>query len=141
MVSLLIERSLTNYVILCFLRQSVQYLTSYLIQVLPCTLFYFRGRMTKFESNCADGTGNRVACHQVGEYLSVVKNDHVKAGRVFKKNCESLKHAPSCFNLGRLFRKCFFFRTTFRQHAPRESHIFFFRIFPAAEAAISVFFF
>lgn len=63
----------------------------------------YEERMTKFESNCADGTGNPVACHQVGEYLSVVKNDYVKAARVFKKNCESLEHAPSCFNLARLF--------------------------------------
>lgn len=61
--------------------------------------------MRTFESDCNHGKGNAVACHQVGEYLSVVKNDFEKAGKIFKLNCDSREHAPSCFNLGRYLRE------------------------------------
>lgn len=61
--------------------------------------------MRVFESDCNDGKGNAVACHQVGEFLSVVKNDFEKAGKIFNMNCKSRDHAPSCFNLGRFLRE------------------------------------
>lgn len=57
--------------------------------------------MRGFESDCGDGKGNAVACHQVGEFLSVVKNDFKRAGKIFGMNCEDRGHGPSCFNLGR----------------------------------------
>lgn len=62
-------------------------------------------RMRTFESDCNDGKGNAVACHQVGEYLSVVKNDFDKAAKIFGMNCNTRDHAPSCFNLGRFLRE------------------------------------
>lgn len=61
--------------------------------------------MLQFEIDCNDGKGNAVACHQVGEFLSVVKNNHEKAAQVFKKNCDEFQHPASCFNLGRILRK------------------------------------
>eukprot|EP00903_Cladosiphon_okamuranus_P009092 g8690.t1 len=61
----------------------------------------YEERMRTFESDCNDGKGNAVACHQVGEFLSVVKNDFDKAGKIFEMNCNTREHAPSCFNLGR----------------------------------------
>ena len=64
-----------------------------------------RKSMRTFESDCNDGKGNAVACHQVGEYLSVVKNDFAKAGKIFQTNCNTRGHAPSCFNLGRFLRE------------------------------------
>lgn len=61
--------------------------------------------MRTFESDCNDGKGNAVACHQVGEYLSVVKNNFDSAGKIFEMNCNTRDHAPSCFNLGRFLRE------------------------------------
>eukprot|EP00904_Undaria_pinnatifida_P001080 jgi/Undpi1/10973/HiC_scaffold_30.g13274.m1 len=61
----------------------------------------YEERMRGFESDCGDGKGNAVACHQVGEFLSVVKNDFKRAGKIFGMNCEDRGHGPSCFNLGR----------------------------------------
>lgn len=73
--------------------------------VSACTFFRVFDSMRAFESDCNDGKGNAVACHQVGEFLSVVKSDFQKAGKLFEMNCETRKHAPSCFNLGRFLRK------------------------------------
>jgi len=33
-------------------------------------------RMTAFESDCNEGKGEPIACHRVGEFFSVVKDDH-----------------------------------------------------------------
>ena len=66
----------------------------------------YEARMTGFEVDCNDGKGNAMACHQVGEFFSVVKSDHVRAAAVYDKNCNSEKsYAASCFNLGRFFCK------------------------------------
>lgn len=61
--------------------------------------------MRVFESDCNDGKGNAVACHQVGEFLSVVKSDFDKSGKLFEMNCRTREHPPSCFNLGRFLRE------------------------------------
>lgn len=61
--------------------------------------------MRGFEADCNNGKGNSVACHQVAEFLSVVKNDFDKAGKLYDMNCRTRDHAPSCFNLGRFLRE------------------------------------
>lgn len=84
------------------------YLHSGVVRLALCVRVYlFRAfaSMRVFESDCNDGRGNAVACHQVGEFLSVVKSDFRKAGKLFEMNCETRKHAPSCFNLGRFLRE------------------------------------
>jgi hypothetical protein len=63
-------------------------------------------RMTAFELDCNDGKGAALPCHQVGEFWSVVKNDHKRAAVVFEKNCYEKGYSASCFNLGRFFSKC-----------------------------------
>ena len=68
--------------------------------------------MRAFEADCNDGKGNAVACHQVAEFLSVVKNDFDKAGKVFEMNCRTRNHAPSCFNMGRFLRENGAWRST-----------------------------
>lgn len=59
-------------------------------------------KMTAFELDCNNGKGEAMACHQVGEFFSVVKDNHKKAAKVYHENCHSKNYAPSCFNLGRL---------------------------------------
>ena len=60
-------------------------------------------RMTGFEADCNNGKGDPMACHQVGEFFSLVKNDRERAGTVFEKNCTSQKYSASCFNLAKLY--------------------------------------
>jgi hypothetical protein len=60
-------------------------------------------RMVAFESDCNDSKGEPIACHHVGEFFSVVKEDHVRAAKVYEANCINKNYSPSCFNLGRLF--------------------------------------
>jgi hypothetical protein len=60
-------------------------------------------RMTGFEIDCNDGKGDPMACHQVGEFLSLVRDDRVRAGKVFEKNCTDQKYSASCFNLAKLY--------------------------------------
>ena len=60
-------------------------------------------RMTGFEVDCNNGKGDPMACHQVGEFFSLVKNDRERAGTVFEKNCTSQKYSASCFNLAKLY--------------------------------------
>lgn len=57
--------------------------------------------MRIFESDCNEGKGNATACHQVGEFISVIKSDFEAAGNIFQMNCKTREHAPSCFNFGR----------------------------------------
>ena len=59
-------------------------------------------KMTSFEVDCSDGNGEPIACHHVGEYYSVVKDDHPTAAKIYQVNCDKKHHAPSCFNLGKL---------------------------------------
>jgi TPR repeat protein len=60
-------------------------------------------KMVAFEIGCNDGSGDALPCHQVGEYLSLVKDDFERSAKVYAKNCEKKGYAPSCFNLGRLY--------------------------------------
>lgn len=64
----------------------------------------YESKMVAFEIGCQDGKGEALACHQVGEYYSVVKDDHARAAKTYQLNCDR-GYGPSCFNLGRLFRK------------------------------------
>ena len=65
----------------------------------------YETKMAAFEADCNDGKGEAVACHHVGEFYSVVKEDRKRAAAVYEKNCQEKGYGPSCFNLGRLFRK------------------------------------
>ena len=60
-------------------------------------------RMTAFEIDCNEGRGEPAACHSVGDFLSVVMNDHKRAFQTFTYNCDINNFASSCFNLGRLY--------------------------------------
>lgn len=60
-------------------------------------------KMVAFESDCNDGKGEAIACHHVGEYFSLVKDDFIRSAKVYGQNCEAKGYAPSCFNLGRLY--------------------------------------
>jgi hypothetical protein len=59
-------------------------------------------KMTAFEMDCADGQGEPMACHHVGEFFSVVRNEHDRAAKVYANNCYNVGFGPSCFNLGKL---------------------------------------
>ena len=59
-------------------------------------------KMASFEVDCSDGNGEPIACHHVGEYYSVVKDDHKRAAGIYDLNCKNKNHAPSCFNLAKL---------------------------------------
>ena len=61
----------------------------------------YEERMLAAKLDCDRGTGQGDACHAVGEFLSVVKNDHVGARKQFERNCKN-GHGASCFALGRL---------------------------------------
>jgi len=57
-------------------------------------------KMAAFESDCNDGKGEPAACHHVGEFYSVVRDEHERAARVYRDNCP--RYAASCFNLAKL---------------------------------------
>jgi TPR repeat protein len=63
----------------------------------------YEAKMIAFEIGCADGAGDAMGCHNVGEFLSVVKDDHARAAAVYTKNCADRKFSPSCFNLAKLY--------------------------------------
>lgn len=63
----------------------------------------YEKKMLSFEIDCNDGKGDAIPCHHVGEFLSVVKNNHEKASIVYKNNCYNKEYSASCFNLGRLY--------------------------------------
>lgn len=60
----------------------------------------YLAKMAGFESDCNDGKGEPSACHHVGEFYSVVTDEHSRAAKVYRDNCP--RYAPSCFNLARL---------------------------------------
>ncbi len=66
----------------------------------------YEAKMVAFESDCNDGKGEPSACHHVGEFYSVVKDDHAKAAKIYHDNCFTRNYSASCFNLGRLYREC-----------------------------------
>jgi cytochrome c oxidase assembly factor 7 len=59
--------------------------------------------MTAFEADCADGKGEPMACHNCGEFFSVVGNDHDRSKKIFEINCNDRNFGPSCFNLAKLY--------------------------------------
>eukprot|EP01036_Dinobryon_divergens_P022221 gene22221-30462_t len=63
----------------------------------------YETRMIGYEASCADGTGDPTACHHVGEFFSVVKENYENAAKIYSNNCLNRNYGPSCFNLGRLF--------------------------------------
>ena len=60
-------------------------------------------KMASFEVDCNDGKGEPAACHHVGEFYSVVKDEHERSSKVYEKNCLQKGYGASCFNLGKLF--------------------------------------
>ena len=60
-------------------------------------------RMTAFKIECRDGKGEPMACHNCGEFLSVIQNDREAAASIFTQNCDERSFGPSCFNLAKLF--------------------------------------
>ena len=56
----------------------------------------YEERMLAAKLDCDNGKGAADACHAVGEFLSVVKNDHVGARKQFERNCQK-GHGASCF--------------------------------------------
>lgn len=63
----------------------------------------YDAKMTAFEIDCNDGKGEPSACHHVGEFFSIVKDDHKRAFNVYELNCNKSGYSPSCFNLGKLY--------------------------------------
>ncbi|KAJ1436118.1 hypothetical protein B484DRAFT_445799 [Ochromonadaceae sp. CCMP2298] len=58
-------------------------------------------KMAGFEVDCADGKGEPIACHHVGEFYSVVKEEFTRSAAVYLTNCKN-GYGPSCFNAGRM---------------------------------------
>ena len=65
----------------------------------------YETKMVGFVMDCQQGKGEAEACQHVGEYLSVIKNDHKRSANIFAKNCQERNYAPSCFNLARQYCK------------------------------------
>lgn len=65
----------------------------------------YEAKMAGFEVDCNDGKGTAAACHHVGEFYSVVKDQHDRAAAVYTNNCTTYSYPASCFNLAKLFRK------------------------------------
>ena len=63
----------------------------------------YETKMAAFEIDCNEGRGEPLACHHVGEFYAVVKDDHKRASKVYEENCLSKDFEASCFNLGKLF--------------------------------------
>ena len=60
----------------------------------------YLAKMVAFESDCNDGKGEPAACHHVGEFYSIVRDEHERAARVYRDNCS--RYSASCFNLAKL---------------------------------------
>lgn len=62
-------------------------------------------KMAAFEVDCNEGrsNGEAAACHHVGEFYSVVKDEHKRSSRIYEKNCLEKGYGASCFNLGKLY--------------------------------------
>jgi hypothetical protein len=65
----------------------------------------YEAKMLAFEIDCNDGKGEPQACHHVGEFYSVVKDQHDRSAKIYDLNCNNKGYGPSCFNLARLYRK------------------------------------
>jgi TPR repeat protein len=65
----------------------------------------YEEKMAAFEVDCNDGEGSGQACHHVGEFFSVIKNDRKRSKIIFENNCyrNNEPYYPSCFNLGKLY--------------------------------------
>lgn len=63
----------------------------------------FELRHLEFKMNCNDGDGDGMACHSLGEWHAVVKQDYASAADIYRKNCDKQNYSASCFNLARLF--------------------------------------
>jgi hypothetical protein len=58
----------------------------------------FRANMQIYESDCNNLKGNKGACHNVGEYIHTILEDHSRAAALFAANCKR-DYAESCFSL------------------------------------------
>ena len=61
--------------------------------------------MVAFESDCNDGKGDAMACHQVGEFFSIIKDEYEKSAKIFETNCQEKNYNASCYALGKLLCK------------------------------------
>ena len=62
----------------------------------------YETKMSAFESDCNDGKGEALPCHQTAEFFSVVKEDRERASKLYERNCREKGYPASCFNLGKL---------------------------------------
>ena len=62
----------------------------------------YETKMAAFESDCNDGKGEALPCHQTAEFFSVVKEDRERAGKMYERNCREKGYPASCFNLAKL---------------------------------------
>ena len=62
----------------------------------------YETKMAAFESDCNDGKGDPLPCHQTAEFFSVVKEDRERAAKLYERNCREKGYPASCFNLGKL---------------------------------------
>ena len=63
----------------------------------------YEAKMLGFEIDCREGEGTPMGCHNVGEFYSVVKEDHKRASITYEKNCAEKNFPASCFNLAKLY--------------------------------------
>ena len=62
----------------------------------------YETKMAAFESDCNDGKGEALPCHQTAEFFSVVKEDRERAAKLYERNCREKGYPASCFNLAKL---------------------------------------
>ena len=62
----------------------------------------YETKMAAFESDCNDGKGEALPCHQTAEFYSVVKEDRARSAKLYERNCREKGYPASCFNLGKL---------------------------------------
>ncbi len=60
-------------------------------------------KMVGYEVDCGDGKGSIKACHNVGDFITIILEEYERAESVYKKNCDEGGYAPSCFNLARMY--------------------------------------
>ena len=63
----------------------------------------YQEKMLDFEIECNGGKGNPNACHHVGEYFSVIRDEHARAAKIYENNCTSNGYGASCFKLAKLY--------------------------------------
>lgn len=68
---------------------------------------YYDDKFHNFSMAC-ENENSPTACHSLGEWWAVVKQDFEKAASVYHENCHQRNHPSSCLNLGLLRGKFMF---------------------------------